>query len=145
MCDLKFQTMKGPSIFDSYYCLFSVATGGLWSLTRKRKVQEALDQEREFQEEYERRKKYTGPVGKNPWGNIAQDWTKQNKGQQMDYASELELFKGLRGVEGGAGAVDLRRKFGGLSRRKDILTKRDWDAPENFDEKIVIERPGERT
>jgi hypothetical protein len=81
-------------------------------------------------------------VGKNPWGTIAQDWTKLNKGQQMDFAAELELFKGLRGVESGGGGVDLRRKFGGLNRRKDVTTKKDWDAPENFDEKIVIKRPG---
>ena len=111
-------------------------------MTRKRRVQEALEQERQFQEEVERRKKYSGPVGKNPWGPIAQDWTKLNKGPQMDFAEELELFKGLRGVDTGAGAVDLRRKFGGLNRRKEITTKKDWDAPENFDEKI--ERPGKK-
>jgi hypothetical protein len=124
------------------FYIVTVTTGGLWSATRKRRVQEALDQEREFQEEYERRKKYTGPVGKNPWGTIAQDWTKLNKGQQMDFAAELELFKGLRGIGGGGMGQDLRRRVG-LNRRKEILpTKKDWDAPENFDEKIIVERPG---
>jgi hypothetical protein len=120
----------------------SVTTGGLWSATRKRRVQEALEQERAFQEEYERRKKYTGPVGKNPWGTIAQDWTKLNKGGPMDFAAELELFKGLRGIGGGAGGQpDLRRKFGGMNRRLEPPVKKDWDAPENFEEKIVVEVP----
>ena len=120
----------------------SVTTGGLWSATRKRRVHEALEQERAFQEEYERRKKYTGPVGKNPWGHIAQDWTKLNKGGPMDFAAELELFKGLRGIGGGAGGPDLRRKFGGMNRRLEPPVKKDWDAPENFEEKIVVaEKP----
>jgi hypothetical protein len=55
---------------------FPVTTGGLWSTTRKRRVQEALELERAAQAELERQKKYSGPVGKDPWGNIAQDWTR---------------------------------------------------------------------
>ena len=113
-------------------------TGGLWSASRKQKVQEALEKERAMQEEFERQKKYSGPVGKNPWGNISQNWTKTGKGGLIDFAAELEIFKDLRGRNaGGLGSMDARKKLMGISRSIDRPlqpAKKDWDAPENYDE-----------
>jgi hypothetical protein len=40
-------------------------------------------------EEHEATKKYTGPVGKNPWGNIAEDWATYGKQGEKDFAEEL--------------------------------------------------------
>ena len=113
-------------------------TGGLWSASRKQKVQDALEKERALQEEFERQKKYNGPVGKNPWGNISQNWTKTGKGGLIDFAAELEIFKDLRGRGPGLGdRVDARKKLMGISRSIDRPiqpAKKDWDAPENYDE-----------
>ena len=69
--------------------------GGILSQTRKRRLQEAMLVEKERQEKWELDKKYTGPVGKNPWGAIAEDWTGKNRGAQLDYATELEMFRGM--------------------------------------------------
>ncbi len=44
--------------------------------------------DRAAHEEREREKKYTGPVGKNPWGGIAKDWGQGNRNR--DYADELK-------------------------------------------------------
>ncbi len=45
------------------------------SSTRKRRLHEAIQFDQEQHEFQERQKKYSGPVGKNPWGGIAKDWT----------------------------------------------------------------------
>ena len=49
--------------------------GGIISTTRKRRIQQKIELDQKLHEEHERSKKYTGPVGSNPWGQIAQDWT----------------------------------------------------------------------
>ncbi len=62
--------------------------GGLISASRKRKLQEIVRHDREQHEVREREKKYTGPVGKNPWGGIAKNWA--GSGRPTDYAEELK-------------------------------------------------------
>ena len=41
-------------------------------------------------------KRYSGPVGKNPWGTIAEEWTGKPKGG--DFADELRMFARQRGT-----------------------------------------------
>ena len=121
--------------------VFSVRTGGIWSASRKLKVQQALEQERALQEEFERQKKYNGPVGKNPWGPISKDWNKLNKGGVIDFAAELELFKGLRNrTRVPRGSFEERRGLGRLSYRLDKPLKKDWDAPDVQDDEVFERR-----
>ena len=54
-------------------------TGGVWSNSRKRKFQERMQLDQQMHEEHEASKKYTGPVGRNPWGAIAEDYTGQKR------------------------------------------------------------------
>lgn len=107
--------------------------------------------------EYERQKKYSGPVGKDPWGTIAQvikpssvnvekknifhcklqDWTKLSKGQPIDYAAELAVFR------------DLCSQRNSLMRRRNVfsgelksvssfdVTSKDWDNPDNFEHVVA--------
>ena len=105
--------------------VFSVRTGGIWSTSRKFKIQQALEQERDLQEEFKRQKKYNGPVGKNPWGPISKDWNKLNKGGVIDYVAKLELFKGLRNqTRVPQGSFEERRDLGRLSYHLDMLPTR---------------------
>ncbi len=115
--------------------------GGILTASRKRKLQEIVAIDREAHMEMEQRKKYTGPVGKNPWGSIAKDWAGASR--PRDYADELRLFARQRGVdikrqtsipkinleedeeemeEGGDG--DVRVRLG------PPVKDWDWDAPE---------------
>ena len=55
----------------------------------------------ELHEETEKSKKYTGPVGKNPWGAIAEDWTTSKK--KRDFSEDLQLFAVQTGVRTIAG------------------------------------------
>ena len=57
-------------------------------------------------EDQERQKKWSGPVGKNPWGSIAQDWSSGPK--TRDFADELALFASQRGIS-------TKRMGGGLA------------------------------
>ena len=69
--------------------IISETTGGIISNSRKRKMQEVMLAEKIAAEEHEATKKYTGPVGKNPWGNIAEDWATSGKQGEKDFAEEL--------------------------------------------------------
>ncbi|TRY70281.1 hypothetical protein TCAL_01249 [Tigriopus californicus] len=98
--------------------------GGLLSASRKRKLHEVVQFDRERVAEEERAKKYTGPVGKNPWGSIAKDWTQTPKSR--DFADELQLFAQQRGI-GIPGPGPLRP-----------LVK-DWDQPQDLNEEFYEE------
>ncbi len=52
--------------------------------------------------EQEQRKKYTGPVGKDPWKDIAEDWTGTKKTGKLDFADELAMLRNQMkgGVQG---------------------------------------------
>ena len=63
--------------------------GGLLSSSRKRKIQEQALAARSAAHEYEvTSKHYSGGLGKNPWGGIAQEWSKNTAGHK-DFADEL--------------------------------------------------------
>lgn len=94
-------------------------TGGVMSASRKRKLQEVVERDREAFEERERGKKYNGPVGKNPWGSIAQDWA--GKPKKRDFADELLLFAKERGV-----GLAAPRK----AKMRDVWSRVDWDDPD---------------
>ena len=64
-------------------------TGGIISNSRKRKLQEVMLAERAAAEEQEATKKYNGPVGKNPWGTIAEDWASHGRKGEKDFSEEL--------------------------------------------------------
>ena len=94
--------------------------------------------DRELHEEAEKSKKYSGPVGKNPWGAIAEDWTTSKK--KRDFAEDLQLFAlqtGVRTVAGQPvglhtaknmpGAADIKRQVPNPRHR---LGPKDWDAPQ---------------
>ena len=72
-------------------------TGGIISNSRKRKLQEVMQAEKVAAEEQEATKKYNGPVGKNPWGNIAQDWASNCSRGEKDFAEELGELANLVG------------------------------------------------
>lgn len=78
---------------DHFHCLhyFSVNRGGIISSTRKHKIKQALLRDQEIAEEREKSKKYTGPVGSNPWGAIAEDWAGTKKFQN-DFADDLRIL-----------------------------------------------------
>merc|ERR1719249_650759 len=71
-------------------------TGGLISNSRKRKLQEVMLAEKAAAEEHEATKKYNGPVGKNPWGIIAEDWATHGQKGEKDFSEELLLKIGPR-------------------------------------------------
>ena len=48
-------------------------------------------------EEHEATKKYNGPVGKNPWGTIAEDWAGCGRKDEKDFAEELGELANLVG------------------------------------------------
>ena len=94
--------------------------------------------DRELHEEAEKSKKYNGPVGKNPWGAIAEDWTTSKK--KRDFAEDLQLFAlqtgvrtvagqpvGLRTAKNMPGAADIKRQVPNPRHR---LGPKDWDAPQ---------------
>ena len=82
--------LKGELTLFVYVMLFSGASGGILSASRKRKLNEVIMRDRELHEEAEASKKYSGPVGKNPWGAIAEDWTTSKK--KRDFSEDLQLF-----------------------------------------------------
>lgn len=127
-------------------------TGGIISNSRKRKMQEVML----AAEEHEATKKYTGPVGKNPWGNIAEDWATYGKQGEKDFAEELgelaNLVSGKKkpistriGTEDKSIDESEKSTVLAMDRSRDdsslkkfpIITRRtpqtftDWDAPEN--------------
>ena len=89
---------------------FSGRDGGIISTTRKRRIQQKIELDQKLHEEHERSKKYTGPVGSNPWGQIAQDWTGTKKSSN-DFEDDLKVL-----------AAQLRQN-------KSPLANKDWDAP----------------
>ena len=48
-------------------------------------------------EEQEATKKYNGPVGKNPWGTIAEDWATHGQKGEKDFSEELGELANLVG------------------------------------------------
>ena len=48
-------------------------------------------------EEQEATKKYNGPVGKNPWGTIAEDWASHGRKGEKDFSEELGELANLVG------------------------------------------------
>jgi len=72
-------------------------TGGLISNSRKRKLQEVMLAEKAAVEEHEATKKYSGPVGKNPWGTIAEDWASHGRKGEKDFSEELGELANLVG------------------------------------------------
>lgn len=72
-------------------------TGGLISNSRKRKLQEVMLAEKAAAEEHEATKKYNGPVGKNPWGTIAEDWATHGQKGEKDFSEELGELANLVG------------------------------------------------
>ena len=48
-------------------------------------------------EEHEATKKYSGPVGKNPWGTIAEDWASHGRKGEKDFSEELGELANLVG------------------------------------------------
>ena len=64
-------------------------------------------------EAQEKEKKYNGPVGRDPWSRLAEDWSTGPK--KNDYADELLMFKQRR-----------IRERGSFETTKVV---RDWDAP----------------
>ena len=72
-------------------------TGGIISNSRKRKLQEVMLAERAAAEEQEATKKYNGPVGKNPWGTIAEDWASHGRKGEKDFSEELGELANLVG------------------------------------------------
>ena len=48
-------------------------------------------------EEHEATKKYSGPVGKNPWGTIAEDWATHGRKGEKDFSEELGELANLVG------------------------------------------------
>ncbi len=121
-----------------------VHTGGIMSSSRKRKLQEIVQYDREMHAERESQKKYSGPVGKNPWGSIAKDWSASSR--PKDFADELAMFARQRGISiaarrsapklivGEDGEVtevrDMRERLGPPAAVKD------WDAPEEEVENV---------
>ena len=53
--------------------------------------------ERAAAEEQEATKKYNGPVGKNPWGTIAEDWATHGRKGEKDFSEELGELANLVG------------------------------------------------
>lgn len=64
-----------------------------------------------------------------------------SKGGVIDFAAELELFKGLRSRSGRGPAFDDRRGLGGINYRLDPPLKKDWDAPDAQDDEVFERRP----
>jgi hypothetical protein len=67
-----------------------------------------------------------------------------SKGAGLDFAAELELYRDLRGRGGPVVAqTDLRQRFGpaALTRRSEPILRKDWDAPENFEEERIVAKP----
>lgn len=98
--------------------------GGLLSASRKRKLHEVVQFDKERVAEEERAKKYNGPVGKNPWGSIAKDWTQAPKAR--DFADELQLFAQQRGIG-----------IPGPGPSRPLI--RDWDQPQEPNEEFYEE------
>ena len=135
------------------------SSGGLISNSRKRKLQEVLLAEKAAAEEHEATKKYNGPVGKNPWGNIAQDWTSYGRKGERDFADELSELANLVGGKkksssgkfvANVESVDnppllLKREIvkAGPSIKYPVITTRpltkftDWDAPDQEETTVI--------
>lgn len=133
-------------------------TGGIMSNSRKRKLQEVMLAEKTAAEEQEATKKYNGPVGKNPWGTIAEDWSSNCSKGEKDFADELGELANLVGGKKKplsnrislTGEEDIEDTESSSTRKREIIrnesspekqypiiTRRalqnftDWDAPEN--------------
>ena len=128
-------------------------SGGIISNSRKRKMQEVMLAEKVAAEEQEATKKYNGPVGKNPWGTIAEDWAVGSKKGEKDFAEELGELANLVGGKknpisarigeqvseptGTASVHNMDTRRDPSPTKYPIITRRvpqtftDWDAPEN--------------
>merc|ERR1712029_113183 len=105
--------------------------GGLLSSSRKRKIQEqmAADQSAAVEQEVTT-KRYSGGLGKNPWGAVAQDW---HRTSQRDFADELgELASALQGKGSrSAGRERVTVSSSRIGRSRQVTAPlTDWDAPE---------------
>ncbi|XP_040580001.1 uncharacterized protein [Lepeophtheirus salmonis] len=69
---------------------------GIISSSLKRKMREAMIQEQEILLEQEQRKKYLGPVGKNPWGSIAESWSDSNSKRTIPVPRDVILPSRVR-------------------------------------------------
>ena len=123
-------TFKRQMIILINISIVIVGKDGILSTSRKRKIQDVIMRDREMVELEQQSKKYTGPVGKNPWGAIAQDWTAPTK--QRDFAEELQLFAMQRGLA----PTKTKRSFGGAGDFGEYPKRRsggyaDWDAPQD--------------
>eukprot|EP00096_Caligus_rogercresseyi_P003518 TRINITY_DN1667_c0_g1_i1.p1 TRINITY_DN1667_c0_g1~~TRINITY_DN1667_c0_g1_i1.p1 ORF type:complete len:477 (-),score=196.85 TRINITY_DN1667_c0_g1_i1:1606-3036(-) len=98
----------------------SIKHEGIISSSLKRKMRDAMIQEQELRHQQEERKKYLGPVGKNPWGSIAESWSQS---------------RSSRGIECG-GSIPVPREVILPSARI-----KDWDAPDAVDERRGGDHP----
>jgi hypothetical protein len=105
--------------------LFSITgkEGGLFSNSKKRKLRQAMEIDQQLAEEHERSKKYTGPVGSNPWGAIANDWSGAKRSQN-DFAEDLQLLASQLQGRTIRPSSDLSSR---LQPKRTL--RRDWDAP----------------
>ena len=106
-------------------------SGGLLSTSRKRKLQEQMAAQKSAAEEYElTSKRYSGPVGKNPWGTIAEDWGQGRNSGKRDFADELGELANMVSKRGRK--VDISSRLGSHQTVKPV----DWDAPETHEKRL---------